>query len=235
MSHETNKRIVLAGFLIVIGIVLLLRNLGFVSFFPWYLFSWPMIFVLVGIFIILTKRAVLPGIIFIGLGLYFILPDMFGLYFERFWMLWPIILVAVGMSLLLRNRSYDHDRRSRENPNDGSMDYLDELTIFGGGEKIINSQNFKGGRITTIFGGSEINLLNTKLSKGVNYIDIVSLFGGCTLIIPPTWNVKVDMISIFAGFSDIRSYSPQGDNKGEPELIIKGVTIFGGGEIKSMK
>ena len=150
-------------------------------------------------------------------------------------MLWPIILVAVGMSLLLRHRGHDHGRNTPNDPGDRSMDYIDELTIFGGGEKVISSQDFKGGKVTTIFGGSEINLLSSKLSKGVNYIDIVSLFGGCNLIVPPTWNVKVDMISIFGGFSDKRSFNPQGDNKEEPVFVVKGVTIFGGGEIKSIK
>ena len=44
-------------------------------------------------------------------------------------------------------------------------DYIDEVSIFGGTKKKISAQNFKGGKITTVFGGSEINFLDTQLSN----------------------------------------------------------------------
>ena len=118
---------------------------------------------------------------------------------------------------------------------ESEMDYIDEISIFSGGEKIITSQDFKGGKITSIFGGSEINLLNSQLSSGTNYIDVFTLFGGSVLIVPSHWNVKVDMVAIFGGFADKRDFKSEGLDKDEPELYIKGVTLFGGGEIKSHK
>ncbi len=235
MSQETNKRLVLAGFLIIIGIVLVLDNFNLVPFLPYWLFSWPMILVLIGIFILLTRRAVFPAIIFIGIGLFFLAPDIFSLYIDRFWDLWPLILIFIGMALLIRNRlpRYAGHRRSAENEDE--MDLIDEVSIFGGGEKIITSQQFKGGKITNIFGGTEINLLNAKLATGTSYIDIFNLFGGSTLIVPSDWNVRVDMVAIFGGFSDKRQYKKEDVGKTEPELYIKGLTLFGGGEIKSFK
>ncbi len=234
MSHETNKRIVLAGFLIVIGIFLILRNFHILPFIPW-LFSWPMILILIGTFIILTRQALLPAMIFIGLGLYFLLPDIFNIYINHFWNLWPLLLIAIGMALLLRNRSPRYDGRGRSAEREIGMDYLDEVSVFSGGEKMITSQEFKGGKITNIFGGSEINMLNAKLAAGTNYIDVFTLFGGSTLIIPAHWNVKVDMISVFGGFSDKRDFKSRDVGKEDPELYIKGVTLFGGGEIKTHK
>jgi predicted membrane protein len=230
MSQDTNKRVVLAGFLIIIGIVLVLRNFHIFPFIPW-LFSWPMILVMIGVFILLTRQSVVAALIFVGIGVWFLIPDIFNLYIDRFWDLWPIILIAIGMSLILRNRTTRHEPSGHES----SMDYLDDVSIFGGGEKIITSQNFKGGKITNIFAGSEINFLGAQLAPGPVYLDVFTLFGGTTLIIPAGWKVKVDMVPIFGGFSDKREYKREELGKDKPELYIKGLTFFGGGELKSYK
>ncbi len=233
MSQDTNRRIVLAGFLIVIGIALLLRNLDLLPGLPEYIFSWPMIFVLIGTYILLTKQRIIPSLIFIGIGLYFLLPDIVGIYISHLWMLWPLILIAVGISLVLRGRTSYHDHHFRQGMKDSDIDYIDIISIFSGNEKIISSQEFKGGKITNIFGGTEINLLNARLANGKNYIDIATIFGGSTIIVPSSWNVKVDIVSVFGGFVDKREIKDS--SASEPVLYIKGVTIFGGGEIKSHK
>jgi predicted membrane protein len=174
------------------------------------------------------------ALIFVGIGVWFLLPDIFNIYIDRFWDLWPIILIAVGMALILRNRSGRHPQFGRSQV-ESDMDYLDEISIFGGGEKMVTSQNFKGGKITNIFAGSEINFMEAKLAAEPAYIDVFTLFGGSTLIVPSDWKVKVDMVAIFGGFSDKRQYKKEPLGKDEPELYIKGVTLFGGGELKSFK
>jgi len=232
MSQDTNRRIVLAGFLIILGIVLLLRNLDLLPWLPDYIFSWPMLFVLIGTYILLTKQRILPSLIFIGIGLYFLLPDMVGIYISHLWMLWPLILIAIGISLVLRGRTY-HDHHFRSGSKESLIDYIDIISIFSGNEKIISSQEFKGGKITNIFGGTEINLLNARMAPGHNFIDVVTIFGGSTIIVPSNWNVKVDMVSVFGGFADKREAREANTN--EPLLLLKGITIFGGGEIKSHK
>src|SRR3990172_2250504 len=101
MSQDTNRRIVLAGFLIVIGIILLLRNFDLLPWLPEYVFSWPMLFVLIGTYILLTMQRILPSLVFIGVGLYFLLDDIFEIDLGNLWMLWPLLLIAFGISLVL--------------------------------------------------------------------------------------------------------------------------------------
>ena len=43
-------------------------------------------------------------------------------------------------------------------PGKQGMDYFDDFVVFGGREVFINSLNFYGGKITTIFGGAEYDL-----------------------------------------------------------------------------
>jgi len=107
------------------------------------------------------------------------------------------------------------------------------MSIFGGGDRVISSRNFKGGRLTAIFGGSKYNMMNAQLAKGRNMIDIFTIFGGCKFIIPPDWEVKIEVSAIFGGFSDKRLIPRDIPRDPSRELIIKGVAIFGGGDIVS--
>jgi hypothetical protein len=112
-------------------------------------------------------------------------------------------------------------------------DYIDIINIFSGGERQIVSENFSGGKITSIFGGSEIDLTQAKLAPGVSELEIACVFGGTTIIVPTDWNVKVEVVPVLGGFGDERKL-----NIGRPidtsrQLIIKGAVVFGGGEIKS--
>jgi predicted membrane protein len=107
------------------------------------------------------------------------------------------------------------------------------VAVFSGGDRIITSQNFKGGRITSIFGGSKINLMNSKLAEGPQVLDTMSVFGGSTIIVPADWTVRVEVVAIFGGFSDRRERMPNIVYDQNTMLVIKGMAIFGGGEVKT--
>jgi len=83
--------------------------------------------------------------------------------------------------------------------------------------------------MVAVFGGSKIDLTNATLSSNTNEIEIVVVFGGTELIVPSDWNIRIEVFNIFGGFSDKTSPSQVDLNK---TLIIKGVAVFGGGEIK---
>jgi len=93
------------------------------------------------------------------------------------------------------------------------------------------SDNFRGGKLTNIFGGSDINLSKANPVPQGCIIDAVVIFGGSNLIVPDDWQVKTEAVSIFGGVSDKR-VMPAAFNP-DKTLVIKGVVIFGGIEIKS--
>jgi predicted membrane protein len=76
-------------------------------------------------------------------------------------------------------------------------------------------------------------MLKAQLEPGTNVIDVFCLFGGTKLIIPEDWNVKIRVTSIFGGFSDKRHIMPETRISEETQLVITGLTMFGGGDIKS--
>jgi hypothetical protein len=110
-------------------------------------------------------------------------------------------------------------------------DFLDATSIFGGVKKTILSKNFRGGDITNIFGGSEIDLTMADIDGRV-VLDITQLFGGTKIIVPPHWQVVSNLSAVFAGVDDKRLRKVgAGDNS--KILVLEGISIFAGVEIRT--
>lgn len=110
-------------------------------------------------------------------------------------------------------------------------DILESVSVFGGNHHKVYSKNFKGGDVVAVFGGSDINLTQADF-EGVVKLDIVAIFGGVKIIIPPGWEVKSEVTAIFGGIDDKRTL---GVPAVEPRkvLIIEGVALFGGVDIRN--
>ena len=244
------RKIVLGLIIIALGAFLLADNLsGLSGYLRSIIFSWPMLLVAIGFLNLFGRRSYMTGLILIIAGGFFLIPKIFyniDIDFTR--LFWPVILIAIGLMIIVRRgMGYEHRHFHRhfhhhfhtqtlnDNSNSNNSDdgYIDEVNIFGGGKKNIMSQNFKGGRITCIFGGSELDFTHAQLAEGTNVIDIVCMFGGTSLIVPADWKVRSDVVSILGGFSDKR-VSITSSSSQNRELIIKGVAIFGGGDVKSI-
>ena len=226
-----DKRVLLGGFFILVGLFWILE---IVDVIPYYIFreflSVPGFSFLLGLFLLLSSRHKLLGAIFTVFGGYFLLDEFFYIPYNVERLIFPTFLIVIGAFIIFRGKKKSFDDYEIEPE---SMDFFDEVSVFGGGEKIINSNNFRGGKITSIFGGSELNLKGAKLSEGKKLIDIFILFGGTKLIIPEDWNIKNEVTAVFGGFSDKRKMDPNAIPDPRKEIVIKGVVLFGGGEIKS--
>ena len=130
-------------------------------------------------------------------------------------------------------KDFAHSKKNWFHDSSIKRDYIDDISIFGGGHKVIHSDSFKGGNITALFGGSEIDLTQCKLAPGENIIDVVIIFGGTTIIVPNNWDVILNVTPLFGGFSDKKRRFIRSDTESAGTLIIKGVVLFGGGEVKS--
>lgn len=224
---ETPKfhgRVIIGILLIILGALFVMRNYDILDF-PYEYFTWEYFFILIGLLFFFLSRNKTAGIVLMAIGLFNLVPE-----------LWPLLLVLVGLYIIFgRKRHCVHSTESAEpGQPKNSNDYFESISIFGGSSKIVNSDNFKGGSIVSIFGGSEINLTNSKLAEGENNIEITAVFGGTTLIVPSDWNVELDVLPIFGGFGDKRMKDPNKKIQEGRKLLIKGIVLFGGGEIKTI-
>jgi len=230
MEHsKRNSRAVLGIILILIGAALIAINLDWIPFSLAWLVSWKMLLIVIGVVLLASKQNKGPGIVLVLIGGFFLALDFVDSSYYLHRIFWPSLIILVGIMFLFRGRRTHFFDGEQEEFSD--QDLIDDTTIFGGGQKVITSQNFQGGKITSIFGGSTIDLSQAQLSKGMNVIDIVSIFGGSKLIVPRDWDIHLEVTAIFGGYSDKRRADPHIINDPSKKLIVKGVAIFGGGEL----
>jgi hypothetical protein len=251
---EKNKpegRIFAGLILVAVGAVLLLRNSGFPL--PRWLFTWPMILILVGIYSGIKHNFKNNGwLIMIGVGGFFLADKLIpGLSMEPYF--WPILIIAVGILFILRPKrnkqwgcnnsqptqagnitagAWQKNEETRYEPDDN--DFLKMSSVFSGVQKSIVSKNFQGGKLSCVFGGADIDLAQADIHGRIE-IKFEVVFGGVKLIIPPHWTVINEIDGVFHGIEDKRRYKTESGTNPEKVVVLRGSVVFGGVEIKSPK
>ncbi|MEO9964711.1 MAG: LiaF domain-containing protein [Reichenbachiella sp.] len=195
--------------------------------------NWKGVLLVIGIILFATKPNKMPGIIMIGIASYFILATfVWQEYHVNIGMsriFWPLMMITTGY-ILLKKKTIDFKRKTTGQ----SFDYLNDSNLMGGGEVKVQSQNFKGGSTTAIFGGASYDMSGSKLAEGIHVLDVFAIFGGFTFIIPSDWEVQVEVTALFGAISDKRKHlKPAEADATKKQLRIKGFVLFGGGEIKN--
>lgn len=254
-GRTTTGLIVLA-----VGLFLLVKKMGVMV--PHWIFSWPMIFVAIGV-ISLAKHKFQSGfgIFMLLFGGFFLLKNEFDIPLGIEPYLVPGGLIFLGLFLLVTKRnnnfcgskSWESSKfnvppgtgagkgetfMSDKNYAAGSgsftseqADYVNSQALFCGIQKRVMSKKIRGGKVSAIFGGSEIDLTQADLAENA-VLNVEVAFGGVKLLIPPHWELKMAVTNIFAGVEDKRMY-PQTKDETVKTLTISGTVLFGGLEIKS--
>jgi len=216
------------------GLLLLARNTGLLTpAISRIIFSWEMLLIAIGAVNILWRQSFWSGIILIGIGGFFLLVNFYHMPFSTWQIFLPAIIILIGLQMIFGASHWKKHLRNRPMfaQSVGGEDFFEDIAIFGGGERKVVTPNFKGGRMVAAFGGSKVDLSHSSISVGEKpVIEVVCIFGGTALMVPADWNVKMEVFNIFGGYVDKRIASIVDPNK---TIVIKGVTIFGGGEVKS--
>jgi hypothetical protein len=192
------------------------------------------------------------------IGGYFTLQDITDLSFGRFAL--PMGLTILGLYLIFspkvgrpRRKRFKQDvtdftgsmplgdapiGHEAANPSAGQYvpptaeyDVIDSVNVFSGSHQNIVSKNLKGGEVVSVFGGCDLNLTQSNF-EGTIIIDVIAIFGGVKIIIPPTWEVKNEVTAVFGGIDDKRALMPyQGEVR--KVVVLKGLALFGGVDIRN--
>jgi len=226
-----SNRTLIGMVLVLAGLFLVIRNTGFFpEFIDNVIFSWPMLLVAIGLVMTLGATEKTAGVIVMAVGGFFMIPLVFRETFHMYNMFWPSIFIIAGVIFIVSRRKGWNSVSSKGIAGD---DYIDYVNIFSGGERQIVSQSFKGGKISAVFGGIELDLTKANLAAGVSELEIACVFGGATIIVPDDWYVTIEVTPVLGGFSDSRKLSPGRTVDSSKHLVIKGAVVFGGGEVKS--
>ncbi|HMH70247.1 MAG TPA: DUF5668 domain-containing protein [Candidatus Saccharimonadales bacterium] len=215
-------RIVTGIGIITIGVMALLGTLNIINFNDLFHSWWPLIVIAAGLLMFINdpRQFVWPLIVVVA-GILLQLRELDMLHFNVWQLFWPIVIIAIGLSVLI-NRSYGHKNVSKKE--------LDEITAILGGNKTSNqSKDYKGGNLTAILGGVELDLRKATI-KDEAVLNVTAILGGITLQVPEGWTITSKVMPI-AGGLDNKTTTPEG--KTGPRLIIAGDVVLGGVDIKN--
>jgi predicted membrane protein len=222
--RQTTIRSITGIIITAIGVGALLGALNILPFWSWFGTLWPLLVVLGGVFILIGdfRRNWIWGTIFVTVGALLLLKTLDVLDFNFFSLIIPVVIIGAGLSVLINS----HNRTRIDS---SSKDADDISVIFSGSETKNKSNDYKGGKVTSIFGGASIDLRDAKIVKEAS-IDMFVMFGGVELKVPRDWKV-VSKVAPIAGGVENKSEGSD-DHKG-PVLVLTGTVALGGIEIKT--
>jgi predicted membrane protein len=206
---------IFGAFLAIFGTLLLLRNLHYIGWSIWGL--WPIILILLGLSIVwqaMTWRSTR-----IRLETRFRTPAD------------PETPPDPPNPHEWHFHAGRHGRRHWRASSDVRIDsdsIVDAFVVFGGNERASTSQEFRGGRITAIMGGYELDLRQASMAGSEAAIEVLALMGGIEIKVPEDWRVIVNVSPLLGGFEDKTRKQPGPAAK---TLVLNGHAIMGGVEI----
>ena len=223
-------QLVIGLIIIVVGLLFMLDHLGFLEAGA-YLRYWPVLLMIYGLSRMSggpnRNRGMVTGGLFAVVGLLLLLRNLDVITFS-IWHFWPLILVFIGVMLVWRA----FGKRVRPVGNGGDRaDGDSQIHVFamlGGVERRNSSQDFKGGEITAILGGCELDLRGASIRDGEAVIDVFTFWGGIDIRVPADWAVSVESMPLMGGCEDKTGGERSGQTK---HLIIRGYVVMGGLEI----
>ena len=197
---------------------------------------WPLFFLGLGAYGFLRTGSpvirIWSGAAFVA-GVLLVL-DLFHVVRVTMATLWPLALIAAGAVLLVARMALDGPHRpahlaSNQRLAAHGLTRLNEVAVFSGVKRRIESQNFEGGELSSVFGAIEIDLRRAGISNDgkVAVLEANAAFGGVELRIPETWRLSMQGVAVFGSYED-KTIPPRPEPGVEtPTLVIKGGTAFG--------
>jgi predicted membrane protein len=220
-------RFVFSVFLMLLGILFTLGNLGLFSV-RRYVRYWPVVLIVIGLWKLLERRP--SGFVWLVLGSWFLGHNL-GLIPISIWKLWPgapIFIVGAALAWgALR------PRRPPEEPSSSSATSGNTASMFalmGGVEEISHAKAFRGGDITAIMGGCGLDLRQAVMADGEAVIEAFALMGGIEIKVPEDWQVVCRGLPVMGGMESTAK-APKGE--AGKRLVVNGVAIMGGIEVKN--
>jgi Domain of unknown function (DUF5668) len=237
-------RLLIGAFLILMGLLLALHQLGWVEADHLMRF-WPVLVILYGLTILQRGgRGVIHGSILVLIGSWLLLNTLHLLTLMPWQFLWPLILVAAGAQFLMRGCA--PRRRPAPPPSIGgnapsanaaalsgsppASDHISMFGLMGGTKQRVSGVIFRSADMTSLMGGCELDLRDALLgADGAAHVEVFALMGAGHIIVPPSWKVVLQVTPVMGGVED-KTRPILGGNQ---FLYVRGTVLMGGVEISN--
>ena len=236
-------RLFLAIFLIVAGILLFLDNIGLLPIKNLWNY-WPVLLIAFGAVKLASCRTVgkrFLGLIMIAWGAGLLLLNLGILHIHTRDNMWTISLLLITFGLLALVRTLETGSkpaigfRVPMQPTSGGENYLNEHAVLGSINRRVNTSNFQGGSIESIFANVEVDLRQAQVATaGASPVIAVNcVFGAVKLRLPDTWKTSMQTVGVL-GMVEDRTIPPRVTNGLEaPVVVISGQSVFGSVEVEN--
>ena len=245
-DRNTATQMLIGAAVILAGILFLIDNLGWIDL-DMHLHFWPIVLMVVGASVLAQAPRRGSGATFAGgfmilFGAVSLLKGL-GLIYISWKVIFPLGIIGVGMLMVFRatkrNKQAPAESAAAESHPDVNSLFsvsggetgarIVELTaILGGFQRKITTQDFRGGDITSVMGGVDLDMRTASLN-GTAVLNVFALMGGISLKVPTDWTVELEGTPILGGF-DEKTMQPKDPGK---HLVVRDTVIMGGLEIRN--
>jgi hypothetical protein len=197
---------------------------------------WPLSLVIVGGLMVSQSTDThgrVRGAMVAGIGLWIFL-NIRGLVPSIWQLFWPVMLILIGTSLAFQSTR----RRSGWRGATSDADHrISMFSVWSGAKRVSHSPTFSGGDMTAIMGGGQLDLRLANVAPGeAAVLDIFIIMGGMEIMVPSHWTVDTPIVPFLGAVEDKRFGTLPVErkvNEPGPRLILRGLVLMGGVEIKS--
>ena len=236
-------------FLVALGIVLLLGQMGIVSTDYLFHFFWPAIMIFFGLELMFARgrssrnRFNQEAGGFLTLAGIILLLSKLGYFHFSFSVVWALACIYWGIWIVARTFGFRRwwESQSKLAGDDKVIDLSDidpEKTpadfsaVFGTFKRPITARNFKGVKLEAIFGEVNIDLTKAEIEGDEATIRADAVFGACVIRVPETWHISVLGSAVMGEYMDKTRQRPT-EGQGVKTLIVTGSAVFGSVEVKN--
>ncbi len=222
-------RLVVGLALAALGVLWTLDNLGLTDasrIVRW----WPTLLVAVGLMkltgIGMDRQRAFGGFLTIVGGL--LLLGELDFVHVSFTIVWPLLFIFMGIMLTMRALRASGDGSGAASDTD---DYVRSFAVMAGVKRRNASQSFRGGDLSAVMGGIELDLDEARPEGGRAVLDVFVVWGGIEIGVPENWRVELEATPIMAGVETSARLAPGVEPVGT--LVVRGFALMGGVEVKN--
>lgn len=234
MSERANPisgRLVAGLAVMVLGVLWTLDNLDLVEsegIVRW----WPLVPLAIGLMKLTgwgMEKNSGPGALLSVIGGLFLL-DTLNLANVGVELVFPLLVIFIGVQLTLR--AWRGSSVAGAAPGEADADdYVRSFAVMGAVTRRNESQAFRGGELSAVMGGVELDLTQAQAAGGRAILDVFAIWGGIDVRVPDDWRVEVEATPVMAGIESNARLAPGADAAGT--LVVRGFVMMGGVEIKN--
>lgn len=136
-------------------------------------------------------KNIIFGLILVLLGCLLILDNLGVLdFFEVILTYWPILLIIIGIYYVFKSPQRNEEKKEK------SADLIHRSSVFEDIQLNINSKNFKGGSLSTLFGDIILDISQVEFAEGEHILKINAAIGDIIIKVPDQYNIKYDNSTI---------------------------------------